>query len=469
MKKGKYSTLGKNTLLFAVSSFGTKIITFLLVPLYTSVLSTNDYGTIDLITAAVQLLIPILTLNIQDAVLRFSLDRSYRKEDVLKTSVHITLVGSFILFCGILILQLTGICRLNIYYLAFLFAQYLLNSISNIFQMHLKANEKILVLTIGGIINILTVATLNVLLLLVCKLGVNGYMLANTLGLAIFDIYLLFSGEIYKSIHRGNIRLDLLKVMAIYSTPLIANSLAWWVNNASDRYILTAFCGVSENGVYSVAYKVPTILYTLTGIFYNAWSIAAITYFDKDDKDAFIGNIYSAYSCLAVLSCSFLILVNIPISSLLYSNDFFQAYKYVPFLTVGAVFNSLSLFEGCLFGAIKKTKVLSITTIVGAFVNTVLNFILIYFFGAIGAAIATMIGYLTSFIARTYIMHSIIKMKTDWGKHNICYSLLLFQSFLSLSENNVIFELIVLISMTYIYRKFFKEIIKKFNKKLFVN
>ena len=79
MKKGKYSTLGKNTLLFAVSSFGTKIITFLLVPLYTSVLSTNDYGTIDLITAAVQLLIPILTLNIQDAVLRFSLDRSYRQ------------------------------------------------------------------------------------------------------------------------------------------------------------------------------------------------------------------------------------------------------------------------------------------------------------------------------------------------------------------------------------------------------
>ena len=72
--KNKYRDLSKNTILFTINSFGSKIISFLLVPLYTYVLSTSDYGTADLVTSTVSLLVPVLTLNVQDAVLRFSLE-----------------------------------------------------------------------------------------------------------------------------------------------------------------------------------------------------------------------------------------------------------------------------------------------------------------------------------------------------------------------------------------------------------
>ena len=83
-KNSKYGDLSKNTLLFTINSFGSKLITFLLVPLYTNVLSTNDYGTADLMTSTAQLLIPLLTLNIQDAVLRFSLDKTKDPKKIIE-------------------------------------------------------------------------------------------------------------------------------------------------------------------------------------------------------------------------------------------------------------------------------------------------------------------------------------------------------------------------------------------------
>lgn len=64
LTRGRARELAVNTGLFAISSFGSKIISFLLLPLYTAVLSTGDYGTVDLINSTVGLLVPLLTLNI---------------------------------------------------------------------------------------------------------------------------------------------------------------------------------------------------------------------------------------------------------------------------------------------------------------------------------------------------------------------------------------------------------------------
>ena len=70
----KYTYLCKNTAIFAVSSFSTKILSFLFIPIYTAVLSTIEYGTADLINTTGVLLIYILTINIADSVLRFSIE-----------------------------------------------------------------------------------------------------------------------------------------------------------------------------------------------------------------------------------------------------------------------------------------------------------------------------------------------------------------------------------------------------------
>ena len=137
MKK-KNKSLVKNIGLFTIGSFGSKIISFLMVPLYTAVLSTSEYGTVDLMMSTVQLLIPILLLSIQDAILRFGMDDNFEKEDVISTSFNIILKAILFLFVGIIILKLFNFLNLSNDYLIFLFFSFVLNAINNCMNVYLK-------------------------------------------------------------------------------------------------------------------------------------------------------------------------------------------------------------------------------------------------------------------------------------------------------------------------------------------
>ena len=95
MEKNRSKYLLKNTAIFALGSIGTKVISFFLVPLYTNILSTSEYGVVDLVTTICTVLAPILILNINEAIMRFSLDENANTTEIM--SVGIMLLGmSFI-------------------------------------------------------------------------------------------------------------------------------------------------------------------------------------------------------------------------------------------------------------------------------------------------------------------------------------------------------------------------------------
>lgn len=433
-KNSKYGDLSKNTILFTINSFGSKVITFLLVPLYTHVLSTSDYGKADLMSSTALLLIPLLTLNIQDAVLRFSLDKTKDAKKVISAGFTINSIAMCFLALALLLLSGFGVLKFENEYIFFLFLSFAFGGIQNSLQMYLKAMDRVKVLVYSGIASTFLTCISNLLLLLVFRIGVLGYLISNLVGHFVAIVIMFFFGKIGNDI---SLKSDtkLIKDMLVYSAPLAINSVAWWINTASDKYIVTFFCGVAINGIYSVAYKIPSILSTLQTIFYNAWSVSAITEFDKDDKDGFIGNVYSLFVCVSTIGGAFVLILNKVLARLMYANDFYEAWKCVPFLLLGVLFNGMALFEGCLFTAVKNTKSVSKTTLIGAIVNTVLNFALIPFIGAIGAAFATMIGYFTVWIVRTISLRQIIRMRVNWARHNICISILAVQSFLALNQN----------------------------------
>lgn len=463
-KRSKYKDLSKNTLLFSISGFGSKLISFLLVPLYTYSLSTADYGTVDLIVTTVQLLIPVLTLNIQDAILRFSLDKEYDKSDIMGAGVKVVFISSVILSFALFVLYKTKIIHLQNEYLQFLFWSYLLGSLNNCFSMYLKACDRINVLMISGLMNTFVICILNVIFLLKMKIGVMGYLYANVFGMLTSVIIMLFAGKIYKDIH-FKIDNKILKHMSIYSLPLVVNSLAWWMNNAGDRYILTYFAGMSVNGVYSVSYKIPTILSTIQMIFYNAWSVSAIKEFDKNDEDGFIGNVYTMYSFLSCFVCSIIMLGNIFIARMLYAKEFFEAWQYVPFLLVGTVFNGIALFEGCLFTAVKRTGDVSKTTVMGAVINMFLNIILIPKWGATGAAFATMVGYFSVWAVRTFQLGKFIKMKVDWIRQFISLIIIFLQSIIAWSSSKFIYQVPLMVLFVFLQRRNFYLFLNKIKEK----
>lgn len=422
----KYSYLTKNVFLFSISGFIPKILAFLLVPIYTGYLTTAEYGVSDLLTTTVSLLIPVLTLDIQDAVMRFAMDRDYRKEDVFSVAVRIILLSTGIVAIISVILSLFQIDGLEDSYLLFFTIMYFTTAAYNSVSLFCRGIEKINIMVASSIVNSAVTLIANIIFLVVFEWGLTGYLIANTLGATIALIWCFAGGKLYQYVTKKVIK-TVFKDMVSFSFPLIFSVIAWWVNNASARYILTWFSGVAVSGVFAVAYKIPNVLTMFQNVFYQAWSISAIKEFDKNDSDGFMGNIYAMMNGGMVILCSCIMLVNIPLAKLLYSNDFFEAWRYVPPLLISVVLNAMAIFIGSIFTAVKDTKTLSISTIAGAVVNTICNFLFIHFWGAYGAALASLVGYAVVLIARHIILRKHIRIKIKWGRDIASYVVLLIQ------------------------------------------
>lgn len=449
----KYKYLLKNIGLLTISNFGTKILSFLLIPLYTSVLTTAEYGTYDYYSTTVSLMIPILTLNIIESVMRFSLDKMYSKEDVFTIGLKRVVFASCIFSCCVLInyyLVVIPIFKKFSVYFVILFIGTMLYDLLSQFARGL---EKIIHVAIAGAINTFTLLTLNVVLLLYLKMGLNGYFLANCFALIAPIIYYLLTLRIWKYVSWKTSK-TIKDQMFSYSKPLVFNTLAWWVNNVSDRYIVTWICGVAANGVYSVAYKIPSILNVFQSIFSQAWTISAVKEFDENSGD-FYSKIYKMYNCVMVIVCSLLIIADKFMAKILFAKDFFFAWKYAPFLMISVVFGALSGLLGGIFSAAKKSKVYATTTFVGASVNTVLNVVLVFLWGPIGAAVATMVSYALVWGARYIGANKIVKLTINVKKDCLAYLILIVQSILLiLMQENVVYiaELvmtIVILSLHY--------------------
>ncbi len=424
----KYGYLVRNTMLFTISSFGSKVLSFLLVPFYTSVLSTADYGKADILTTTAGLLIFVFTLNISDAVLRFAIDQCERQEEILLYGIKVLLKGSVLLGAVLLLCWKLIPAKWESYCYVFLFFNFFNSSLNQIICNYLRAIDRIRAVAISGIITTFFIVTSNILLLLVIKIGLAGYLLSFIIASLASIIYGLlqiwsFHGKIVFSCCSPKMQRE----MKHYSIPLIFNGIAWWANNGIDKYFISGIIGVANNGVYAVAYKIPTILSAFSGIFVQAWNLSALKEYEKSDNDHFFANMYSAYSTGMVVICSALILINIPLSRLLFSKDFFAAWRCSSTLLLSMIFSGLSSFVGSVFSAVKANKICAVSTISGAVVNIVLNSVMISKWGTQGAAIATAISFMTIWLVRMIYVRKYIDWKLNMKTDIMAYMLLIIQ------------------------------------------
>ena len=389
---GKYKYLLKNLGLMTISSFASKILSFILVPLYTAALTTDEYGTYDIYTTTAFLLIPLLSVCISDAVLRFALDKENEPNEVFSIGILFYIRACICVTILIAVNYMLEIVEVLNQYPLFFLLYYYLCLISDILTQFARGLERISDVAISGILSSITTIFLNILFLLIIPLGIEGYFIANISAFGITALYLFFRLHVWKYL-KCHITKKLKKKMVTYSSPLILNQIGWWINNASDRYIVTWICGTAANGIYSVAYKIPSLLSVFQTIFNQAWTLSAVKELDEE-ANRFYTNIYKIYNCGMVLICSALVAADKIIARLLFANDFYEAWKYAPYLMLSVVFGSLSGLLGGIFTAAKDSKIIAKTTAVGASVNTVLNIILVYLIGPIGAAIATLISYI---------------------------------------------------------------------------
>ena len=455
--KSKY--LWKNTSILTISNFSSKILVFLLVPLYTSTLTTEEYGIYEIIMSTVQLLIPFLTLNIVDGVLRFMMDVNANKSTIKGIGLAFIVISITIFFIMVVVNSVFDIWNTlkNFEVEAFLyFTFYVFNQL---FIQVAKGQENVKELAISGVISTTISLIANVLLLVVIPMGLRGFFSAYILGQLSSALYLMKKTCFFKNISL-NFNKKELKDILNYSIPLIFVSLGWLINNVSDRYVVTWLCGMDQNGIYSVAYKIPTIITTVQNIFLQAWTISAIKEYNSNDRDLFYKRTFFALNAVMSICCSFLVLTTKIFARLLYAKDFYEAWQYVPFLLVSSVFGAASGYIGPILSAKKNTKVMAMSTFGGAIVNLVLNFVLIYSIGVQGATMATAISNVIIYILRRKAIHNIL-IDSNYKKIVISWILISIQAIVVIIDEFVIMQIPIILMIVYIYRHIIIDIGKK--------
>ncbi len=443
----KYKYLANNTLIFFIGSFASKILVFLLLPLYTTVLSTSEYAITDLMSTSANLLYMVLTLMISEAVLRFSIEKRHDKSEVLNIGFIFIIVSSILVGIGTLIASRINLIELfDGYWLQF-FLLYLFYSINQLLAGFIRGLEKVKLIAIAGVIGTIVTITANILLLIIFKWGIDGYIASMILANVVTCLVYIVFGKVYDYINLKYFNVNLMTEMTKYSTPIVITEVAWWLNTAADRYIVTLLLGPTETGLLSVAHRLPSVLTVFTSIFMQAWKLSAIKEYESESSQKFFSEMLNLYNALLIVAGAIVIVFVKPISSLIFKGDFASAWYLVPPFILAFVINGVSAFLGTFFIANRNTKPLMYSTLVGAIVNIALAFILIKQIGTIGAGIATTISYFSISIIRTIQVKKQMKLHIEFKRIIPSYILLVLLASIILIDidNSCILAFIILL------------------------
>lgn len=435
----KYRKLLKNSFIFAIGNLGSKLISFILVPFYTYVLTRSQFGTVDIITTTVNMLLPIISLSIFDAVFRFTLDRQENKDVVLTNGVVISVIGSLVTLLLIPVLTLIKVPMPNHVYLLLVTSAFV-----SLFSNFVRAINQVKSFAFAGILGTLVTAITNVTFLWYLKLGIQGYLISMIIANVAVLIFLSIRIKIFKRFSFDYLDKIVLLKMVTYSVPLIPNAFSWWINTSADRYFILAFVGSAGNGLYAVANKIPSLLTILNQIFFQSWQMSAVEEFNSDDAEKFYSQTFNYYLSVQFLGATALLVILKPLMKIIVSPNYFVAWEYIPFLLLAVIYSSLSGFLGTTYTAAKRTTGIMITTLLGAVINVLIGFLLVPFFGIQGASLAGLFSFGTVLVVRLKNTRKFMNIKVDWTKVVINHLLFIFMvASLFYIHNILILELVL--------------------------
>ncbi len=408
----KYKKLASNTLIFAIGTFSSKILSFLLMPFVTRMMGTGDYGSADLIQQTVNVLIPVVTLQVNSAALRFSLDRAKNKADVFTVGVRTTLIGFVIFLFFSYPISLITINDFNLgEYILLIVLFVLVSSFRQLCQQFVRGSGYVKLFAIDGIISTATTLLFTILFLGPFKWGVTGYIMAIIASDACSVIFFTVTAKLYRYVKPKVLEKSITSQMLKYCVPLIPTVILWWIINVSDRYMITYFVGSSANGLYTAASKIPNFVILFSQIFIDAWQLSAVD--EQENKEArahFFTKVFRVYSGGVFAVASGLILFCQFITKILVSDAFYDSWQYVPILIIATTYSCIVNFLASVYMAEKKSVMSLLTASSGAVTNIVLNFVFIPIMGANGAALATVCAFLVVFATRGLNTRKYIKI-----------------------------------------------------------
>ena len=455
----------KNTIIISIGKFSTQLVSFLLLPLYTSLLTTAEYGQYDFLNTISIFLIPCVTLLMEEGMFRFLIDAKETKSkgEVFSTTFLFS-IASFIIW-SILIFIVGTILNypFTVYLIFYIFASLL----SSLAGSTARGLSKFKLYSLFCFLSSFLTILLNILFILGFKMRLDSLFLSYIIGNSVISLWLLFKIKVFSYVRISNLDKKVTKEMIKYSFPLVPNSISWNAISLTDRLLIINYLGAAKNGIYSVGLRFPTIINTCYSYFNLSWKESASKMVNKKDKDDFYNSVYINLNRL-LICVSILIIAFLPvIFNILIKKDYREVYDYIPLMIMSVYFSNLSNFCSGIFSAYKDTKILAKTTLVATIINFVVGFLLIQKIGLYASILATLTAYIVIYFYRNSKLKKYIVLKHD--NYVIYHTIVLLLVVFCYYTKNILFILIgCLISLAYSFfanKELIMPIIKKIKRK----
>ena len=416
----KIKQTAKHTTIFALGKISTKLVGFILLPIYTKEISVTDFGILGLLEVIDLLGSNVLSIGMPQALLRWHslADSALKKRKIVFT----TFFFLFLVFSSAIILASPFKESLSNtlfnkpqygFFIIYVFISISFANLARIPQAVLRIEEKSLYYSLTILGQFTISLFLNIYFVAFRKLGVEGILLANVISNGLLLISLL-----PYLIKRMIIKFDahLLKEMLAFSYPFIFIALSTTILSLGDRYILTKLSTLSQVGLYSLGYKISNVLkifvvdsFTL-GLPIIGWQLVK----DNEHPKEYLAKIFT-YLSFVLLWLGLIISIHARnlIQVFALNREYWDAYQVIPFLILGVVLLGWQQHLFFILQIPKKTKQISVILAIAAISNIIANIILIPDHNMMGAAYATIISFFIAFLLALIAVHKYYPIKFE--------------------------------------------------------
>ena len=392
-KKDTSKALFRNTGIIAIGQISTKIVTFFLLPLYTALLTTEEYGLVDLLITYAGLITVIVGLQIFQAVFRFLITiRGNKKE--CKTAISSIVLFTFLILTVYTVIFIPINKFITISYswflLAYVISSILLQTFSNVVR-GLGDNVQY---AFANFLSSAIIVVLNVCFIAILRLGIGWMLLSYCIGPALGVVYLILKCKLWNYISISSYDWKFLKKVLHYAIPLIPNELSWSVIHSSDRWVVSMVLSYAANGLISVASKFSTIYTTFFAVFNTSWTEQVILHYKDKGGAEYITEMFDKMICffgciaIGIISCMPFVF------NLFINQQFSGAYGLIPVYMIAVFFNAVIGLLSAIYLVNNETTQVAVSTMVAAVINLIVDILLINVVGIYAAPISSICGYM---------------------------------------------------------------------------
>lgn len=416
-------SLGKQSLIYGIGTILTRLVTFLLLPVYTNVFAPEQYGVVALAYAFTGFVIVFYRYGMDTALLNFYIDAEGKNKKKYFTTIFSTQTATSVIFSVIIILAahmlspiFLGVNSAELMRLVAIIL--LLDALRELPLLVLRANEKPKQFILLSLLNVLLLMGLNIYLVVSLEMGIKGVLIGNILASTI--VFLATLPIIINNFSLKALDTTTLKEVVKFGIPFLPAALFSMIMELSDRYLLEWLADTSAVGLYSAGNNFGKFGLLIVMGFNMGWT----PYFLKRKKDPNAKVLFAKISkyFLGIMGF-FIVVISIWIDSIVRANiggvsffgeDYWSSTKVVPIILLGYYFFGFYVLQlpGVFFN--EKTKFVPLFRSVGAVLIIILSIVLIPQNGIIGAAYAKAFSYIGMSIAILLYNYKYFKIPYSW-------------------------------------------------------